>query len=115
MRLLLSLFILLALTGCAHHKLAVWVTQQQLTEFTGRALTAMRVHEGVRLASGATTPIVGDYDSTQPIRYTTQTRPSPTVIVHVPTRSIPSYAYTEFAFDAQSGIITGVSYGTIHQ
>jgi hypothetical protein len=111
MRSLLSLFVPLLLVGCVHRHSQVWVTQQQLSQFTDRALSTLRAHEGVRLPDGRTTPVVGDYDSTQPIRYTTRAN---AVIVHIPTGSAPAYSYTEFAFDAQSGIITGISYGTIH-
>jgi len=114
MRSLLPLFVTLLLVGCAHRESSVWVTQQQLSQFTERALSAMRAHEEVRLPDGRTTPVVGDYDLTQPIRYTTRARPSPVVIVHIPTRSAPAYSYAEFAFEAQSGIITSISYGTIH-
>ncbi len=116
MRFLILSVATLLLVGCAHHQPPpVWITQQQLALFTDRALTAMRTHESVRLPDGSTTPVVGDYDSSQPIRYTTRPQPSPTVIIHIPTGGTSSSAsYTEFAFDAQSGIITRISYGTIH-
>jgi len=82
--------------GCAHHELpssSVWPTQQQLAEFTDRALAALRSHEGVRLRSGRVVPGVGEYDATKPIRYWCEPGKTSKVFIHIPTKSQRSNTY----------------------
>jgi hypothetical protein len=115
---LLALLVLTLAVGCPDHQLpppTVWTTHLQLTQFTERALAAMRSHEGIRLPGGGVAPVVGEYDGTKPIRYWTQDGEPPSVFVHIPTRSGSSYSYAVFTFDAYSGEITAVSFGMIHR
>src|SRR5437868_897437 len=115
---LLIVTFLAVVFGCAHRDLptaTLWPTHQQLTSYSERALAAMRSHEGIRLPSGGTTPVIGEYDATKPIRYwTEETKRQALVHVQIPTKGGSSYSYTTISFDAYSGDMVGAGWGIIH-
>ena len=79
-------------------------------------MTAQRSHKPIRLPNGSTCPVMGVYEAARPIRYRTEdgkNGKNPKVVVEVPT-NLASHSYTTFTFDAWSGEIVGLGFGSIH-
>jgi hypothetical protein len=116
----LTLTLIGLVAGCAHRDLpvgATWPTHQQLISYSERALAAMKSHESIRLQSGGYAGVIGEYDTTKPIRYWMEnTKRETLVYVQIPTKSGSSYSRTFeiITFNGSSDEIVNVGSVIIH-